>query len=154
MFRRTYKVKGEDVNDFMVMQDFAYHSYTSSILAAFLFEKGYSKHKLNALKIGLQKCDEELIYIKHLMFMQHFFLNLEFPDVTDNKQKINVRSRFFNVKNELCAMAITQLYWFDYDRCKIIEPPKNIFRIHTNLKPSAPHSGYVSRDGRSINPLS
>ena len=45
MFTRTYTGKGEDVNDFMIMQNFAYLTYSSKILEAFLLEKGFSKLK-------------------------------------------------------------------------------------------------------------
>ncbi len=126
MFRRNYKVKGEDVDDYMVMQDFAYQAYISSILDTFLFEKGYSKRKLETLKIGLQKCGEELVHRKHLMFTQNFGINLEFLEVADDKQKMSIRGRFFNTQNELCAMAITHLYWFDYNHKEIVKPPKEV----------------------------
>lgn len=126
MFRRAYKVKGEDVNDFMVMQNFAYHSYVSCLLKTFLFEKGYSKHKLDRLRIGFDKSREELIHRKHLMFTQVFFVDLEFFSSTSNTQKISVKNRFFNAKNELCVTAITELYWMDYNCGEISTPPQNI----------------------------
>lgn len=122
MLRRAYKVKGEDVDDFMVMQDFAYQSYTSSIVDAFLFQKGYSKCKLTDQKIGLRKCCKELIHLKNLMFTQPFFLNLEYLDTIDNKQTMNFRSRFFNGKNELCAMVTLQLFLSNYIKKTIITP--------------------------------
>ncbi len=124
MFRRTYKVKGEDVDDFMVMHDVAYHGYTSSIFNTFLFQKGYSKHKLDALKTGLQKCNEELIYLKHLMFTQHFSVNLELSEINNTTGKINLRSRFFNSNNELCAMVNTDFYWLNNNSKKEILLPK------------------------------
>ena len=61
MFIRTFKVKGEDVNDFMIMQNFAYLSYSSKLLEVYLLEKGYSQLKLNSLKIGWQKSNDRLI---------------------------------------------------------------------------------------------
>ncbi len=132
MFRRTYKVKGEDVDDFMIMQDFAYYSYASSILKSYLFEKGYSKHKLNTLKIDFQEFSQKIIYQKHLMFTQSFFVNLEFIGTNNNGQKINIRNRFFNTKNELCVTASTQLYWFDNSK-EVIAPPKPIIE-HVLIK--------------------
>ncbi|MBQ4819409.1 thioesterase family protein [Aquimarina sp. MMG016] len=125
IYRKTYKVKGEDVNDFMVMQNFAYHSYASSIFKSFLFEKGYSKRKLNASKIDIQEYHRTLTHRKPLMFMQDFFVNMEFVNNADNK-KISIKNRFFNTKNELCVTAITQLYWFDFNNQKVIAMPKDI----------------------------
>ncbi len=126
MFRRTYKVKGEDVDDFMIMQDFAYYSYASSILKSYLYEKGYSKHKLNTLKIDFQEFSQKIIYQKHLMFTQSFFVNLEFIGTNNNGQKVNIRNRFFNTKNELCVTASTQLSWFDFNSHETITTPKPI----------------------------
>ncbi len=126
MFRRTYKVKGEDVDDFMVMQDFAYHSYISSILHTFLFENGYCKRKLKTLKMDWKQCSKEFVYIQHLMFTQRFFLNLEVFEATNNTQ--NIRSRFFNSKNELCAVVTTQLYWVNNNYKEVIIPPRRVLR--------------------------
>jgi len=126
MYRRTYQVKGEDVNDFMVMQNFAYLTYASRSLESFLFEKGYTKRKLGSLKMGLQERSGELIYQKHLMFTQIFSVNLEFSVITDNKGKMSVKHNFYNEKNELCAMVINELYWFDYSCGEIVAPPKKI----------------------------
>ncbi len=126
MLRRTYKVKGGDVNDFMVMQDFAYQSYTSSIVDAFLFERGYSKQKLTEKKVGFRKYCEEFVHLKELMFTQHFLLNLELLNTDKDNKRMRFRSRFFNVKNELCAMAILQLYWFDYNNENIIAAPRKV----------------------------
>ncbi|WP_299436781.1 thioesterase family protein [uncultured Aquimarina sp.] len=126
MYRKNYKVKGEDVDDFMVMQDVAYHNYTSSLLNAFLLEKGYSKRKREMLKIDLQESIESLIFRKHLMFTQVFFVNLELLDVDYKEWKLTFRNRFFNANNELCVTANTKLYWFDNAQQEIIKPPKKI----------------------------
>ncbi|GAA4271590.1 hypothetical protein U6A24_13470 [Aquimarina gracilis] len=126
MLRKTYKVKGEDVDDFMVMQDYAYQSYTSSMVDAFLFQKGYSKYKLNTQKIGLKKQFEKSVQLKNLMFTQHFFLNLELVNTDIEKQKMSFRSRFFNVENELCAMATLQLYWYNNSHEMIISTPRTV----------------------------
>ncbi len=129
MFKREYKVKGDDVNDFMVMQDHAYCMYIQSTLMAFLTEKGYSKHEINSCKIGFKTCMRELTYRKHLMFTQHFFINLEPIDLIYNKQKIRVKSRFFNAQNELCVTAITQFYLnIDYKNIKTLH--KSILGVH------------------------
>ncbi|MEW7292162.1 hypothetical protein [Aquimarina sp. 2304DJ70-9] len=135
MFRQNYKVKGEDVDDFMIMQDFAYHSYTLSIFNTFLFQKGYSKHKVDTLKMGLQKCKEELIYQQHLMFTQHFSVHLEFIDSINTKQKLSLRSRFFNSENELCVTVNTE---FDYlhNNYQELLAPSNTLGGHISMQRS------------------
>ncbi|SEK50614.1 hypothetical protein SAMN04487910_0681 [Aquimarina amphilecti] len=126
MFRRNFKVKGEDVDDYMVMQDTAYIEYTSSILFAFLFEKGYTSKKREHTHFNMQKSIGSLIQRKHLMFMQDFFINLELISIDTNKQKLNIRNRFFNSNNELCVTTNTYLYWMDSNQQEIIIPPKKI----------------------------
>lgn len=126
MFKRTYQVKGEDVNDFMVMQHFAYLLYASRIVQVFLFEEGYSRQRLNNLKIGLEECGEELIHYKQLMFGQTFLAVLEFTPGTNSKLKVRANIRFFNARNELCAEVFTELQWFDYSYWRATIPPKNI----------------------------
>ncbi|SHI41490.1 thioesterase family protein [Aquimarina spongiae] len=127
MIRKKYKVTGKDVDDFMIMHGGAYQAYIYAILDSFLFEKGYSKRKLDHLKVRLQKCKEEFTYQKHLMFTQDFFLNMEFLSTAEDLSKIYVRSRFFNSNNELCAVSNTELYWFDYHQKMAVAPPKDIF---------------------------
>ncbi|AXT61078.1 thioesterase [Aquimarina sp. AD10] len=126
MYRKTYKVLGNDVNDYMIMENHAYFSYASRLLDNFLFEKGYSKQKLISLAIGFQKCTEELLFQKHLMFTQRFFVNFECIEITDNRQKIRVKNSFFNEYNELCAIVITKLNWCDINNHKTITPPRKI----------------------------
>ena len=133
MFRKTYKVKGEDVNDFMVMQHFAYLSYASNVLHTFLFEKGYSRQKLNTLKIGLQESSEELIHYKHLMFGQAFFVDLELYLKADDG-KISIKNSFFNQRNELCTVVHTKLSWFDYSEWEVTPAPKRIAKHFFNAK--------------------
>ncbi len=128
MFRKIYKVKGEDVNDYMVMQNTAYHKYTSSVFETFLFEIGYSKQKLSTLNIGVQICKEELVHHKRLMFMQNFFLYLELQNSDNNEREIHIRSRFFNVHNELCTISFTKFYWFDYYSQQITTTPKKMIK--------------------------
>lgn len=126
MFRRTYKVKGEDVNDFMVMQNFAYLSYSSKLLEVYLLEKGYSQLKLNTLKIGWQKSNDRLINKQRLMFTESFSVQLNFSETSMKENKMTVLVDFYNAKNELCATLMTELQWFDYNAWEIITPPKGI----------------------------
>lgn len=134
MFRRTYKVKGEDVNDFMVMQNFAYSFYTNRLFESFLFEMGYSKQKLAALKIDAKISNKKIIHQKHLMFPQSFFVSLDISYNANKKEKMNITNRFFNTKNKLCTIITKELHWFDYKR-EIISPPKKMmdyFYRHTS----------------------
>ncbi|MFY0629240.1 MAG: hypothetical protein JXR05_02595 [Flavobacteriaceae bacterium] len=134
MFIRAFKVKGEDVNDFMVMQNFAYLSYSSKLLEVYLLEKGYSQLKLNSLKIGWQKSNDRLINKKHLMFTETFSVHLNFSEISMKENKMSVLVDFYNAKNELCASLMTELQWFDYNAWKIITPPKKIAQHFYNPK--------------------
>jgi acyl-CoA thioesterase FadM len=131
MFRKTYTVKGDDVNDFMVMENFAYLSYTVRILQNFLFEKGYSRRKLNDLNLGLQEFNHELIYHKRLMFNEVFFIEMEF---NNDNPKINIKNRFFNLNNELCVEVSKELNWYDYNRGEIAIPPKQMIQHFSNFQ--------------------
>ena len=126
MFQRKYSVKGEDVNDFMVMQNVAYLKYVSKLVDTFLFNKGFSDSKLISQKIGLQKNNDQIIQKKHLMFMQPFSVKLEFVGLNKNSNKMNIKVHFYNVNEELCSTVVRDFFWFDYASWKVIKPPKKI----------------------------
>lgn len=134
MFTRSYKVKGEDVNDFMIMQNFAYLTYSSKLLEVFLLEKGFSKLKLNSLKIGWQKNNDRLINKKRLMFTESFTVHLNFSNTNHKENKTTVHIDFYNAKSELCTTLMTELQWFDYDAWEVISPPHKIAQhfLHQN----------------------
>lgn len=126
MFTRAYKVKGEDVNDFMIMQNFAYLEYSAKLIDVFLFEKGFPKLKLNSLKIGWQKKNDRLVNERKLMFTESFIAHLRFSEENSDDSSTMVFVDFFNEKNELCATLTTELSWFDYENWKLVVPPKKI----------------------------
>jgi acyl-CoA thioesterase FadM len=126
MFKRNFTVKGEDVNDFMVMQNFAYLKYTSKMIEVFLLEKGFSTIKLNDLKIGWQKRNDQLKNNKKLMFTQAFDIELTFDIVAELDDKMYVSVHFYNSNNELCSTVTTELFWIDYTNWEVILPPKKI----------------------------
>lgn len=128
MFTRNYTVKGEDVNDFMVMQNFAYLKYTSKLIELFLLEKGFSAPKLNDLKIGWQKNNDQLKNAKKLMFMQSFSAVLEFDTSGDYGDHTYVIVRFYNHEDELCSTVSTELRWVNYMNWETTTPPKRIAR--------------------------
>jgi acyl-CoA thioesterase FadM len=137
MFQRNYTVKGEDVNDFMVMQNAAYLIYSSKLIETFLFVKGFSKLKMNTLKVGLQKKNDQIIQFKPLFFTQAFSIELEFKNFLFTNQKMNVAIHFYNQEKELCSTITRELFWFDYVRWQIISPPKSIancFLLDKKLK--------------------
>jgi len=134
MFIRNFKVKGEDVNDFMIMQNFAYLSHSSKLIEVFLLEKGFSKLKLNSLKIGWQKTNDMLINKKHLMFAESFSIQLNVSETDKEEERTRVSIDFHNTKNELCATLTTDLHWFDYNAWEIIRPPKKIARYFVKQK--------------------
>ena len=126
MFVRNYKVKGMDVNDFMVMQNFAYLSYSAKLIEVFLLEKGFPQMKLNSLKIGWQKANDQLVNKKHLMFTESFSVHLNFSKINSKENITKTFIDFYNTKNELCATLTTEIQWLDYNTLKTIIPPKKI----------------------------
>lgn len=77
MICKNYVVTGEDVNDYMVMEDSAYSSYTLRLLYHFLFHNGFSKEKLNQMHLGLQEGNHELVSHKDLMFTEKFLVEMK-----------------------------------------------------------------------------
>lgn len=133
MIQREYKVKGEDVNDFMVMQNFAYLRYTSKLIEIFLLEKGFSQMKLNNLKIGWEKNNDQLKNEKKLMFMEPFTALLEFDSSGNFGDHTKVIVRFFDKEGSLCSVVTTELQWIDYSNWELIAPPKKIAHHFFNL---------------------
>lgn len=131
MFQRKYTVKGEDVNDFMLIENSAYLKYTSKLVETFLFVNGFTKLKMNSLKVGLQKKNDTIKQYKHLMFTEVFTVKLNFIALGMCEQKMNIEICFYNQKNELCAVVKRELFWFDYTKWKTIEPPKVIGKYFT-----------------------
>ena len=132
MFQRTYKVQGEDVNDFMVMQNRAYLKYASKIVETFLFVNGFTRLKMNKLQVGLQNSNDQITRQKNLLFTQGFSVKITFDTLSFCQQKMTVTVAFFNQKEELCATVIRDLFWFDYKSWQAITPPKNLTEFFTN----------------------
>lgn len=130
MFIRNYRVKGEDVNDFMVMQNFAYLSYSSRLIETYFMENGFPQMKLNSLKIGWQKSNDQLQNKKPLMFTQNFSVRLNF-DTDTNTEYIKTFIDFYNERNELTATLTTDLSWMNYDNWEQIKAPQNMMHLFT-----------------------
>ena len=128
MFVRNYRVKGEDVNDFMVMQNFAYLSYSSKIIEAYLLENGFSQLKLNSLQIGWQKSNDQVRNKKNLMFAQNFSVRLNFG-LNNGKDGIETYVDFYNEKSELMATVFTNLHWIDYEQWECIHLPQKLSHL-------------------------
>lgn len=126
MFTRQYKVKGEDVNDFMVMQNAAYLKYGSKLLETFLFVNGFTNLKLNSLKVGIENRNDNLTQYKPLFFTNYFLMTVSFKKVADLSNKMEVEINFFNSKDELTATLQREILWFDYENFKPLTPPKKI----------------------------
>lgn len=109
MYRKQYRVSGQDVDDFMVMKKIAYRSYTFSILKTFLIENGHCLTKLKQLKNNLEACNEQLTSQKDLMFTQDFSVNLDCFEFSEDQQKTTIKNRFFNAQNELCATLVMEV---------------------------------------------
>ncbi|MCD0472279.1 hypothetical protein [Flavobacterium sp. JAS] len=130
MICKNYVVAGEDVDDLMVMESNAYVSYTLRLLYHFLFNNGFTKEKLKTLHLGLQEGNHVLVCYKNLMFTEQFFVEMKHCYIDD---KINIKSCFFNSKNECCAEVTKEVEWFDYARREVIAAPKQILQ-HFNTK--------------------
>lgn len=108
MFHMDYQVKGEDVNDYMTMEGHAYFSYSLRHIYNFLFQLGYSRQKLNRLKIHLQEQKSHFEMYKPLMFGNNFKIFLSIGESNDNARLFEVKNRFLNSKNELCAVITSE----------------------------------------------
>ena len=134
MFQRNYTVKGEDVNDFMVMQNAAFLKYSSKLLDTFLHVNGFTGHKLNKQKVGLQKKNDVIHQNKPLLFTQHFSIALQFRDLFITKNTMVVDIHFFDAKNVLTTTITRELLWFDYENWQTIAPPKSILKYFNQEK--------------------
>ena len=130
MFVRNYKVKGEDVNDFMVMQNYAYLSYSSRLIESYLMENGFPQMKLNSLKIGWQKSNDQLRNKKQLMFTQNFSVRLNFDSNFDGSS-IKTYVDFYNERGELTTTLSTDLNWINYENWEQIVTPNNMIHLFT-----------------------
>lgn len=128
MFVRNYRVKGEDVNDFMVMQNFAYLSYSSRLIETYLMENGFPQMKLNSLKIGWQKSNDQLQNKKPLMFTQNFSVRLNF-DTSSDENHIKTFVDFYNERGELTTTLTTDLSWINYESWEAMKPPHNMMHL-------------------------
>lgn len=126
MFKRIYRVKGEDVNDFMVMQNASYLCYSSKLVDAFLFEKGFTKLKMNSLKVGFQKSNDQVKHYRDLMFTESFSVDLKCKVLDFCKSKMNIEVHFYNKQKQLCTIVSRELLWFDYVSWQTITPSKKI----------------------------
>lgn len=131
MFEKLYKVKGIDVNGFMVMQNAAYVTYATKLVEVFLTENRFSKARLNKLQIGLQKNNEQVICKQHLMFNQTFTAVLSVEEEIRENNILRTTVSFYNNKQELCTRVQTEFYWFNYKDWKVTEPPKTITNLFT-----------------------
>ncbi len=131
MICKNYNVSGEDVNDNMEMESTAYTSYTLRLLYHFLFNNGFSKEKLNALHLGFKEGNNELVCYKNLMFTEPFSIELKYCHINE---KINLKSSFFNSKQECCAEVFKEVQWFDHVQNQVIITPKKILRHFNPIK--------------------
>lgn len=129
MFTRQYKVKGDDVNDFMVMQNAAYLKYGSKLLETFLFVNGFTNLKRNTLKVGIENRNDNLLQFKPLFFTNSFLMTISFKNVAYLSNKMEVEINFFNSKDELTATLHREILWFDYENFKPLTPPKKILNF-------------------------
>lgn len=132
MFTRNYTVKGEDVNDFMVMQNNAYLKYTTKLIDTFLHINRFTKLKMNTLKIGLQNNNDTLHQYKPLLFTESFSVVLNCKLLCITSKKMNVEIYFYNKKRELCTLVSREISWFNFENWQVEMPPKIIRNYFNN----------------------
>ena len=128
MFQRKYTVKGEDVNDFMIMQNAAMLGYTTKLLDTFLFINGLTKEKLGKLNVGLEKRNDVIRTSKPLGFTQPFTLVFAYNDLVVNHKAIFVKMHFLNENQEVCAEVTRELFWFDYKNWTEVKMPDKLLK--------------------------
>ncbi|UOB18114.1 acyl-CoA thioesterase [Abyssalbus ytuae] len=133
MYKKKYKVRGEDVNDFMIMKNTAYLFYASHIRKTFLLEKGFSNFKLNKLKIGLLEESENIQYKKQLIFTQSFFVDFKVTKVRDLEKVMTTENNFYDEKKEICATVYSDIAWYDLGNRRKIFPPKYLAMCFNDL---------------------
>lgn len=128
MFIKKFRVTGNDVNDFMVMQNFAYHSYISTTLKWFLTENNYLLKNRKTTTIDIRQSVISISFQKALMFTQDFNVVLEVLKIDNEKSTICIKSRFYNINNKLCAIVISKFNCVG----QLIQQPILLPKINTN----------------------
>ena len=128
MFQRKYQVKGEDVNDVMIMQNHAYVKYSAKIFETFLLNSGYSLQKLQQLNIFWQKENEQLFKLENLFFTQFFYVNLNFNSINSSGNNLELVISFYNEKFIKHAHIVTTIGWYDLFSLKKINTPKRLVK--------------------------
>lgn len=134
ILQRKYTVKGDDVNDFMVMQNSAYLKSATRLITTFLFMNGFTSLKMNSLKVGLENKNDSLTVYKPLFFTQEFFVNLELNYFIETSNKMRVTINFINAQDELSASLTRELFWFDFENWQTITPPNSLLRYFSNKR--------------------
>jgi len=129
MFYKQYKVKGEDVNDFMVMENCSYLYYSDDIKKAFLSESGMAQKEL--IKKGIKLLDKktEITYRNHLMFTQEFKVYYKISFVNSDYSKMVSTHYFYNANKILCTTIHSEVVWFDFVNEKEIMPPNRFLEV-------------------------
>lgn len=125
MIKRNYKVKGDDVNDFMVMQNCAFLHYSSKMITLFLSELGISTSYLNSNAIGWLKENDQILNYKKLMFSQEFSVCLQLQSGI-KKTCMHLTVEFYNSEMDLAAKVASDLSWIDYKTWSLTSPPNKL----------------------------
>lgn len=117
MCKIEYRVSGDDVNDFMVMETYAYYAYSLRHIYNFMNELGYSRLKLNKLKICLNEQRSHIEIFKPLMFGNEFIIELRVRRLNYNLGYFEITCSYFNSRYQRCAIVKSQ--------CKIQRMDRN-----------------------------
>lgn len=113
MYKKSFKVNGQDdIDDFMLMVDATYYKY-SEITRKDFFVKNYNKTlKIKSLDdVKINVVHQSFKKIKNLYFTDLFTVDTKIIEIDYRCSSITIKNNFLNQKNELCATMICNLKW-------------------------------------------
>lgn len=98
-----YKVSGSDVNDHMVMETHSYYAFSLRHIYNFLNDLGFSRQKLNSMKVCFHEQRSHIQIAKPLMFGTKFNIELRIRRLDYDSGSFEITYTFLNSSNERCA---------------------------------------------------
>lgn len=104
-----YRVSGEDVNDHMVMESHAYYTYSLRHIFNFLYNLGFSKQKLNKMKVHIYERKSNIEIFRPLMFGNNFKIDIEIRRLDHSTGFFIIKYNYLNSDNKLSATIKSEL---------------------------------------------
>ena len=99
-----YIVSGEDVDGHMVMEPHTYLSYAQRHTYNFHNDLGFSRQKLNKMKLHLDQYKSTVEIFKPLMFGNRFQIDLRIRRLDYGTGSFEIEYSYFNQNDERCAL--------------------------------------------------